>query len=420
MPYCSMLPAEELTRAAAQNHVSWFSDNALVAGGSVQSEGVATVIYSPAWSPDVQGEVFLAFPEGDSVGSVIEDALALAREIRVRQVSCWSLLPTWPSTLAVSLLAQGFSWGWQPHWMALELATAPEAPPTPPGITLALDTGEPCAVTGLPYYDPAEAPRLQAHFQMQPQRTFHFGAWEEGKLVGHSLLHVSADRPEYAGIYNVGVIPEARKRGIGRAVSWAACQWAREQGCRYVLLNAATHIYARLGFVSLGYGQTWWLFPPVLEAPPAPAQVALVEALGRGDLSALASLGAFALDAPLPCKMTPLEVAVRLQQPEAVSWLLAAGATPELIPLWDLGWKEQVGALVRARPALVNQRLLEWSKTPLHEAVWRDDSELVRLLLSAGPDLELRDTQFNGTPLDWAKHLGRTALVELIEKAIPK
>lgn len=357
--------------------------------------------------PSTLGEVIFAFPrmEGDPLRAALDVALATVRHQNVRQVSCWSVVPTQPNDLAAQLLARGFSWGWEPHWMVLDWETAqPESFPIPEGLEITLDEGSVWAGAGLPYYDPSDAPRLGALAQQTPRKTYHFGAWLEGKVVGHSLLHVSDEQHSVAGIYNVGVLPEARNQGVGRAISWAACQHARHLGCRYVLLNAATHIYKRLGFVSLGHGQTWWMFRPVLELLPLDADtVAFTEAIGRGDIEKLNALPLPSdLDVPLRCKMTPLEVAARLGQPESARWLLAQGAMPDVIPLCDLGWRDQVPAVLQARPALANRRLGAGGWTPLHEAILRKDLELARLILTAGPDLSMTDLQFKATP--WAGH----------------
>ena len=222
-----------------------------------------------------------------------------------------------------------------------------------------------------------------------------------------------------AGLYNVEVLPEARNQGIGRAISRAACQHARALNCRYVLLNAATHIYERLGFVSLSHGQTWWMFRPALDAPPpTPGTIAFIEAIGRGDTDALTALPANEvpsdLDAPLLCKMAPLEVAACLAQPDAAQWLLDRGASPDIIPLCELGWRERVPALLAAHPELANRRLGEQATTPLHEAVARNDIALARLLLSADPDLSLEDAQFHATALGWAHHFKREAFITLL------
>ena len=412
---------DALVQAAADNHISWFSENAIVASGEVEKRDGLTVIFSPASDPATLGEAILAFPrvEGDKAGVAIDTALEVARRRKVRQVSCWSVVPTQPSDLAARLVARGFSWGWEPHWMVLDLETAlPESFPTPEGLTLALDDGSAWDVAGLPYYEPSDASRLRALAQQEPRKTYHFGAWLDGKVVAHSLLHVSGGLLNVAGIYNVGVLPEARNRGIGRAISWVACQHARHLGCRYVLLNAATHIYKRLGFVSLGNGQTWWMFRPALELPPLDAEtIAFTEAIGRGDLEALQTLPITPdLDAALRCKMTPLEVAARLGQPESARWLLAQGALPDVIPLCDLGWRDQVPAALKAHPELANRLLGDGGWTPLHEAVLRNDLALARLILSASPDLSLQDLQFKATPLGWAQHFGYSEFVALIEE----
>ncbi|HEX8623860.1 MAG TPA: ankyrin repeat domain-containing protein [Allosphingosinicella sp.] len=53
--------------------------------------------------------------------------------------------------------------------------------------------------------------------------------------------------------------------------------------------------------------------------------------------------------------------------------------------------------------------------TPLHQAVWNGHEEVVRLLVRNGARLDLRDTIHDGTPLDWAKHCGRSAIAAYLE-----
>ena len=66
------------------------------------------------------------------------------------------------------------------------------------------------------------------------------------------------------GIYDMGVLPDARRRGFGRALTLAALARARTLGCTSVTLNATgagEPLYRSVGFESLGLGMTWWLFP---------------------------------------------------------------------------------------------------------------------------------------------------------------
>lgn len=52
--------------------------------------------------------------------------------------------------------------------------------------------------------------------------------------------------------------------------------------------------------------------------------------------------------------------------------------------------------------------------TPLHQAVWSDHEETVRLLVENGARLDIRDTLWDGTPLGWAEHGGRTTIAEFL------
>ena len=87
-----------------------------------------------------------------------------------------------------------------------------------------------------------------------------------------------------------------------------------------------------------------------------------------------------------------------------------------MISARDLGWKELARQLLAESPELVNRRSGAGQVTPLREAAARRDVELARLGLAAGPDLELQDSQYQSTPLGWARHFGRTEIAKLIEQ----
>jgi hypothetical protein len=52
--------------------------------------------------------------------------------------------------------------------------------------------------------------------------------------------------------------------------------------------------------------------------------------------------------------------------------------------------------------------------TPLHQAALAGHFDVVRLLVERGARLDIRDLHFNGTPLGWAEHGGRTEVVEFL------
>ncbi|HYU77466.1 MAG TPA: ankyrin repeat domain-containing protein [Vicinamibacterales bacterium] len=52
--------------------------------------------------------------------------------------------------------------------------------------------------------------------------------------------------------------------------------------------------------------------------------------------------------------------------------------------------------------------------TPLHQAVWSNHADVVRLLVERGARLDIRDTVYRGTALDWAVYGGRAELAEYL------
>ena len=52
--------------------------------------------------------------------------------------------------------------------------------------------------------------------------------------------------------------------------------------------------------------------------------------------------------------------------------------------------------------------------TPLHQAVWSNHEDVVRLLVERGARLDLRDTVHDGTPLDWAIHGDRVTIANYL------
>ncbi len=404
----------QLIRATAANHRDLF----LHGSGDVQlhRENELTSIYTTH-----DGFATWAFPRlpSGTANETIEAVVAECRACGAKQICCWALTPPTPRDLGARLAARGFEWGWKPHWMALDLRRITADIPIPTGLTITIHEDDPdWDVTDLPYYSRPSAPPLPSS---EPCRRWRFGAWLDGKIVGQSALHLTTGRYGVAGIYQVGVVPESRNRGIGRAVSLAACQFAQTLGCSWATLNAATHIYEKLGFVSLGWGQTWFMHTPALAAPPpTPAQVAFAEAVGRGDLRTLDTLAAQGrlpedLDARFVNGMTPMQMAICPGKTVSVKWLASHGATLEIVHALDLGWKDRIPMMLAENPQLVHRRSGVWQTTPLHEAVSRGDLELVRLLLTAKPDLTIQDAGFHSTPLGWARHFGHSEIAALLE-----
>ena len=182
----------------------------------------------------------LAFPRPDAD---LETAVRTAVESGVREVGCWSLAPD--ELLGRRLLDLGFQDGWQPHWMGID-------PARPPGVS----AGTPVERSGecapeLPYGHDAPLDDVARHLVVRDGTT----------IAGHVVLHVEGAT---GGVYDMGVAPRLRRRGVGTALTLAAIDAAHELGCSSLTLNATGEgepLYRSVGFESLGHGMTWWLFP---------------------------------------------------------------------------------------------------------------------------------------------------------------
>jgi ribosomal protein S18 acetylase RimI-like enzyme len=75
-----------------------------------------------------------------------------------------------------------------------------------------------------------------------------FVARLDGRPVGYSLAIRSAGA---SGVYNVGTLPAARRRGVGTALTWAAVAAGRAQGFDCAVLQStemAVSMYEAMGF----------------------------------------------------------------------------------------------------------------------------------------------------------------------------
>jgi GNAT superfamily N-acetyltransferase len=75
-----------------------------------------------------------------------------------------------------------------------------------------------------------------------------FTGWLEGRPVGTTLAIRSG---AVSGVYNVGVVPGARRRGVGTALTWASVGAGRAWGCEPIVLQAtemAIPMYEAMGF----------------------------------------------------------------------------------------------------------------------------------------------------------------------------
>ena len=408
-----------LIQAAAMNHTAWFNMNATNIGGELhRTDGVK-------WTESVE-EIVICFPrlKAENADSVLNEIVSKRWSARIPKASCWTFSDAQPRDLGARLMARGFEQGWKPHIMAMDFRNLPKSSILPEGLEIKVEDAAEWNIDDLPYYGRGDSKKLQRLSSLSPRRFWLFGAWLDGEIAGQSIVFLTTGAYGAAGVYNVGVRPKFRRRGVATALMTAICRHSQSLGCNYALLNsAADEFYDSIGFESQGWGQTWWMHEKSLNSPPpSPSQIRFAEALCRGDLKTLSELSASDipndLDALLLNGHTPMENVAEAGKAISADWLISRGASLQLIQAWDFGWKERFSQLLAKDPSAINRRSGDWQVTPLHQAVERNSADLVRHLLAFKPDLSVKDSAFHSTPLGWAKHFGHAEIEALLESAM--
>lgn len=258
--------------------------------------------------------------------------------------------------------------------------------------------------------------------QVVPRRVWHIVGLLDGKRVAGCFVNLTTGEDGVAGLFDMYVDENLQRKGIGAALLRESIRLAKGFGCNHMYVNstpAGESLYLHGGFVSMRRSTTWHIRHGFHKSTlPSEAQVQFLEAIGLGNLSVLDGLASRLTAADKQGKtingMSPLAIAVHLKQPDSASWLLRNGVLPDILSLWDLGWKDKARQLILDHPEQVNSRGGDQNETPLHAAVARNDVELAKLLLaSPNIDLDATDDVFESTARGWAEHMGRNDILAL-------
>jgi GNAT superfamily N-acetyltransferase len=202
------------------------------------------------------GIVNARFPE-DHLEKILDERL---EQLDAKQVPmAWLIGPsTRPAVLGSHLQAHGWIPGDEAPGMAMELEALDESFSSSPSLTIerihdaeSLRTWLRVMTVGSDV--PEEGLRLLLElvskhaFTDNPSVQYYLGRLT-GKPVATSLLYLGGG---VAGIYNVATLPEARRQGIGSALTVAPLLQARTLGYRIGTLQSSSmglHLYYRLGF----------------------------------------------------------------------------------------------------------------------------------------------------------------------------
>ena len=98
-------------------------------------------------------------------------------------------------------------------------------------------------------------PFMLADELMSPASRYWIAADESGAPIGYGGVKVAGDQ---ADVMTIGVAPQARGRGVGRAILDALLDWARQAGAAEIFLDVrpsnegAIALYNSRGFVEIG------------------------------------------------------------------------------------------------------------------------------------------------------------------------
>jgi hypothetical protein len=410
--------AESMRRACFDAHAAWLRRLAAAGGGFTEhGDGIEWTLTRKPYD-EMTVAVF-----GEPTRGIRDDLDrigAYCRDHRIAAVSCWRADQAHEASLGVWLGARGFRPCDPPQWMVLDIATHRDATATShPYVVSAPDRLENWTVPELLCFHPVAKHIRQAMLEVEPRRVWHLVWWQDGRPVGNVSVNVTDGDDGVASLHDLYLPPAAAAPEVAAGVLDDVIRFVDALGHRHIVINATDNASTLrwLGFRDIGVGATWSLPRHAVFREPGCDEVALAEAVGGGDLDALAALTDRVepvLDRPLPNGMSPLAFAAHHQQPQVAGWLLDHGATPDLLAMWKLGWRDEAAALL-ARDVTIARTLRRYSgKTLLHVAVEQNDAALARMLLAGGADPSIRDSRYDATPLEWAIELGRHDLAALL------
>jgi ribosomal protein S18 acetylase RimI-like enzyme len=204
----------------------------------------------------------------DCIDSVIDTAITRCKLNKV-PLLWWTGPATHPADLEKYLMAHGLTHKEDKPGMAVDIFHLREDPPAPAGLIIEqvteLKTLEKwCKVNGVGFGLPDSAIDAFLDFNSElgfnSQMPLHnYIGWLKGEPVATSTLVLAAG---VAGIYNVATVPEARRMGIGNAMTLNLLREARAKGYRVGVLYASKmgiNVYLKMGFKEFcTIGQYLW------------------------------------------------------------------------------------------------------------------------------------------------------------------
>jgi ribosomal protein S18 acetylase RimI-like enzyme len=254
------MTAAELSAAVTENLYALFRAMRVLPGHEIVETGRLSYHHAFPTNPMFKG-VWRVRLDPAEYESAIDEALAWFEQRQARMLFWWTGGEAEPAGLIEQLVRRGFARNVRGDpGMAIELAALSASAAAPPGFTIhrAADRESLEAwrdVFAASYEVPLFAGQawVDATLAAGPEQApwqLYLGCLD-GRPVATNILFKGAG---VAGIYGVGTLPEARRKGIGAAITLKPLLDAREQGYRYGVLYASEEgypVYRRMGFREL-------------------------------------------------------------------------------------------------------------------------------------------------------------------------
>ncbi len=249
------LASPGLAPALEANMAAFWSAYGRGSGCTLHAAGGAAWFYTGLPVPLFNGVVLARFKEAE----VLPTIESLRAEIAERRApALWWLGPSsTPANLGALLRQHGLQPAGQAPGMAVDLALLNSAPPAVEGLVIQkVDSPDlqalwaRTAAVGSEFPEAAEdMARLETSLtDAQYKAQLRLIGYLDGVAVASSAMVLDAG---VAGIYAVATLPQARRKGIGQAMTVAPLLEARQMGYRVGILQASAMgypIYQRIGF----------------------------------------------------------------------------------------------------------------------------------------------------------------------------